>query len=213
MDIRVEQEHDQDLSRYALISFDQERETLRRHRKILLCGDIYAADALTAVEDVHCLLTEESREPVEIIISTPGGIVESGLTIMDAIDELRRAGIRVIGRVHGAAMSMGCIILQKCDERIVSPSTWLMVHGLSETGFVSGRDLQESNSNQNWMKKITDQFVELLVQRNTSKIAKYSKSTFWSKTLKSKAPLFFSADEAVEAGLADKVERIGDVNN
>ena len=110
-----------------------ERRKLRQNRMVLLIGDVDGVDR-GFIEDIRILLLEDSTEPITIVISSPGGNVFSGISIIRAIREAQSKGIRIIGEVHGQAMSMAFFILQCCDERRMGSLCTLMAHGVT-TGF------------------------------------------------------------------------------
>ena len=70
-------------------------------------------------------ILEEKPDPVMIIMNNPGGDWNHGMAIYDAI-KYSRCECSI--KVYGHAMSMGSIILQASDKRIMMPSSKFMVH-------------------------------------------------------------------------------------
>lgn len=70
-------------------------------------------------------ILEESRKPITIIMNNPGGDWYHGMAIYDAI---KYSSCDCTIKVFGHAMSMGSIILQAAQKRIMMPSSKFMIH-------------------------------------------------------------------------------------
>lgn len=64
-------------------------------------------------------------KPITIIMNNPGGDEYHGLAIYDAIKACKN---HVTIVVYGHAMSMGSIILQAADKRVMAPNSRMMIH-------------------------------------------------------------------------------------
>jgi ATP-dependent Clp protease, protease subunit len=82
------------------------------------------AMAERVIKNLH-LLEAMNKDPVVILMDNIGGDVNHGLAIYDAI---RGCESHVIIKAFGSAMSMGSIILQAADERIMSANATQMIH-------------------------------------------------------------------------------------
>lgn len=82
------------------------------------------AIAKKVIKNLH-VLDKANGEEITVIINTPGGETVHGMAIYDAIKACRSP---VTIKVYGQASSMGSIILQAGDKRIVSTSSKIMVH-------------------------------------------------------------------------------------
>lgn len=89
-------------------------------------------DSDSADELIACL--KEHPEEVVLRINSPGGSVEDGLRIIDAI----KAHGKVVCRVEWNAASMGAAILESCKERRISPGGVVMMHQVSVGGLMRG---------------------------------------------------------------------------
>jgi len=69
--------------------------------------------------------SKRGEKPINIIMNNVGGDEYHGMGIYDAIDNCRN---HVTIRVHGHAMSMGSIILQAADRRLMTPNSRIMIH-------------------------------------------------------------------------------------
>ena len=71
---------------------------------------------------------------VYLNINTPGGIIDSALMVVDAINKSKA---KVIGTLSGTVASAGTIIAMACDELIIAPHLSFMIHNYS--GGMSGK--------------------------------------------------------------------------
>ena len=77
------------------------------------------------VKGMHLLESKNSEKPITIIMNNPGGDWYHGMAIYDSIScSLCPCTIKV----YGHAMSMGSVILQAADYRILMPRSRMMIH-------------------------------------------------------------------------------------
>lgn len=77
-----------------------------------------------AIKGLH-ILDSSSDKPIRIIMNNPGGDKYHGLAIYDAVKACKN---HVTITIYGHVMSMGSIILQAADTRIMSANSRMMVH-------------------------------------------------------------------------------------
>ena len=78
------------------------------------------------VKGMHLLETRTGKNPdINIIMNNPGGDWYHGMAIYDAI---RYSRCPSTIRVFGHAMSMGSVILQAADNRVMMPNSRFMIH-------------------------------------------------------------------------------------
>jgi ATP-dependent protease ClpP protease subunit len=80
--------------------------------------------AESVIKAIH-VLQNISDEPITFIMNNPGGSWYHGMAIYDAIRSTPCVTIMI---VYGHAMSMGSIILQAADYRIMMPNAKMMIH-------------------------------------------------------------------------------------
>lgn len=136
---------------------------------------------------------------IDLHLNTPGGEVFDGITIMNAF---RDHPARVVATVDGLAASIGSVILQGADERIMNRGAQLMIHN------ASGLAIGDSST----MREMAD----LLDRQNANLAAIYaaragSTSDAWLAAMA--AETWYDADEAVAAGLADTASTDDAVGN
>ena len=76
------------------------------------------------IKGIH-MLESKSVDSITIIMNNPGGDWYHGMAIYDAI---KMSKCHCTIKVYGHAMSMGSIILQAADKRIMMPNSRFMIH-------------------------------------------------------------------------------------
>lgn len=137
-----------------------------------------------------------SDKNIYVVVNTPGGWVSQGMAIYDAIRECRS---KVVGKVYGEAYSMGSVILQACDERVMMPNASLMIHNGS--GCASG-SIDDIDS----LVKFTRKYDKICEDIYLEKIREI-KPRFTREQLKKllRIDTYMTAEEAVNIGLADEI--------
>lgn len=158
------------------------------------------AMAENIVKALHILESQapQGDKPITIIMNNHGGDEVHGMAIYDAIKACQN---HVTIKVFGHAMSMGSIILQAADERILSPNSKVMIH--YGTAVIS--DTMHSKIVTKWAKenekfntKMEELYLEKIKEKHPSyTIAKVKKLCDYDTIL--------NAQEAVDLGLADKI--------
>lgn len=148
------------------------------------------------------ILEGMSSEPITIIMNNIGGDEYHGFAIYDSIKACK-SPVSIV--VLGHAMSMGSLILQAADERIMAETSRQMIH----YGTWPIPD-EHSKTTQQWAKegKKIDKWIE---QVYLDKIHEKHKDFSLNKLQKMlNFDTFLTAQESVDLGLADKV--LGDDN-
>jgi len=138
-----------------------------------------------------------NKDPITIYISSNGGSVPDGIAIMRAIQKVQSEGVSVIGIVRGHALSMGFLILQQCTERRMGEFDILMAHGITSIMMGDMKDIEAQTKILNFWRT---SFASFLDGRTNEDI------TYWESILKDNTPVYYTPDEALEAGLVDIVE-------
>lgn len=147
------------------------------------------------------ILEALSSDPIIVIMNNIGGDFYHGLALYDAI---RNCKSHVTIKVLGHAMSMGSVILQAADKRIMSPLATQMIH----YGQFSV-DTDAMNA-QRWAQegKRLDEVLENIL---LTKIREKQPEFTLKKLQKMLNPdTFLTAQESIDLGLADKI--LGDEN-
>lgn len=146
------------------------------------------------IKALHIL--DQKDEPIIIIMNNPGGSFYDGMAIYDAIKACRS---HVTIKVFGVAMSMGAVILQAADARIMAPNARCMIH-YGYMGFEGHSKTFEKWADEN--KKTNSVIESVLLQK-----IKETKPNFSLRDLQDLLDhdTILSAEETVKIGLADSI--------
>lgn len=168
-------------------------ETRQLSRRIItINGEITETSAL-AFTDKILELNLESYEPIYIFINSPGGEINSGLLMYDAIVD-SKAKICMICR--GKAYSMGAVLFTCADERLMLPNSELMLHQPLLGGKISG--------NASSIKSISDTLLETK-ERLNQLISAHTGKSLEEIDAATSFDHYFSPEEAVEFHLCDRI--------
>lgn len=154
------------------------------------------------LKNLH-LLECLGQEPITIVLNTVGGSVCDGMAVYDGI---KASSCNITIKVYGQASSMGSIILQAADHRVLSPHALVMYH-IGSTG-VAGVNPHEALSAIKWDKEFGDRLSWIQLEKINEKRTRDGQSPMTKAKftdLNFKGGYLF-ADEAVALGLADTIE-------
>lgn len=104
---------------------------------------VYLTDEVTVpssyAEMYHRITTLTDDYTVILSMNTPGGIIDSGLMIIDAI---QKTDAWVIAEIYGEVASVGTLIVMACDELRVSSDVSFMIHNYSGAMFGKGNEMK-----------------------------------------------------------------------
>ena len=157
--------------------------------------ELTAKSARRDIKNIH-LLDNMATGDINIILNCGGGDTIAGMAIYDAIKGCKN---HVIITVRGKAASMGSLILQAADERVMSSNSCMLVH----MGEVEYKGLgTEVDSEREFDKLMDERHKNIYLSRIKEKKPRYTKEQL-QKLLDHGT--FMTAEKAVEMGLADKV--------
>lgn len=146
----------------------------------------------------NMILLDSAKKPnIVIIFNTLGGCTDSGLAMYDAI---RNSKAHVSGLVYKAE-SMGAVILQACDNRVIMPNGRLMIH-VGNFGF----DETHAKVAYKWVEQAKKD--DLTIDRILLRSIKQKKPKFTKKDLDelNNFDSFLSAKQAIAYGLVDRIQ-------
>lgn len=128
---------------------------------------------------------------IELHINSPGGEVFEGIAVMNA---LRNHSAKVVAVVDGLAASAASFVACAADELVMGQNSELMIHNARGVCIGEAKDMHA--------------FGDLLNHLSSNIAAVYASkaggtAADWLETMSGEA--WFSAEEAVAAGLADRV--------
>lgn len=164
------------------------------NRRVWFVGDIDQETVITAIKGLY-LMDTISDEPCEMFISSYGGDITEAHSLYDILGTVR---CPVHTFAFGKCMSAAPLLLAAGEkgQRWVAPHAEFMAHDFSTNLDGKGADLR---SDLEWTEKINEKRLRLLA-KNSSK-----PYTFWKRLSTKKTDFYFSADDAVEWGLADHI--------
>jgi ATP-dependent Clp protease protease subunit len=153
-------------------------------------GEIDPELASKVVKSLH-VLQSINKEAIRVLMNTNGGCWHDGLAIYDM---LQGSECHITIEVIGAAMSMGAIVLQAADERVIHPNGVLMLHN----GSVAMDS--EAKTFENWAQfsKRSRHKAYAIFAGRTGKTVKY-----WEKVCSS--DYILDAKDALKEGLVDRI--------
>ena len=182
---------------------DAQRESIETARKEEVLpvynfwGDVNEDSCKDAIAKLDKLDRRFPAKPLTIILNTPGGDVTSGLALYDHIQSLRsqkKHHITIV--VHGWAASMGGILLQAADRRVVGAQCQVLIHEVHSG--TSGK-LGEMSDDMENIKLLWEQLSKILSKRSRMTDAQIREKAH-------KFDWWLSAEEAVKLGFADEIE-------
>lgn len=137
---------------------------------------------------------DESVTQIILRINSPGGEVWEAMSILNM---LRAHKASVLGVVDGLAASAGSVIAVGCDETVMSPGTQMMIHSPSTIAWGNAAEMRKTA-------EVLDSVEESIITIYRDKAGESA----WGELLA--AETWYTAQEAVTAGLADRVAVVKD---
>lgn len=169
--------------------------TNKRTRTITYIGEINwegAGDFLQQWQDL-----EVKREPITFQLCTEGGDIEPGMAMYSAI---KKSVCKSTGVVIGTCQSMGTVIFQACNKRLIHPEATMMHH----TGTTSNAaDLSPEEHEAAAVFDLTrSRNIDRIVFNRTKGKFCHNWSAFTAATSRS---IWMTAYQAVKLGFVDGV--------
>lgn len=153
-------------------------------------GESWWGDS-TSARDVEESLKGATANQITVRLNSPGGDVFDGIAIYN---QLKNHSAKVIVQVDGLAASAASLIAMAADELIMNTGSMLMIHEASTWAWGTKHDIRKTlNALEGIDKSIADIYMTRF-QGERSEIETMINNETW-----------FTASEAVEVGLADKV--------
>lgn len=167
---------------------------LMASRKVFIEGDINEASACDFVKKILFLNQEDKDKPIDVLINSQGGEITSGMLMYDVI-QASRAPIRTF--CIGMAYSMGAVLLACGNHgRYILPHSKVMIHEPLLGNHVGGSASSIRSISENLLE--TKRKMNQILARHTGKTEEEIEEA-------TRFDHFYSAQESVEFGLADKI--------
>lgn len=166
--------------------------TLLKHRVVTLFGEI-DKDSARRTNEKLLALSFESSDPITLIISSPGGHVESGDSIFDMI-RFVAAPVNVVGT--GWVGSAGALIYLAADRsrRYSLPNTRYLIHQPAGGFGGAAADIEIHAREIIKMRERLNRTIAECTGQSVEKIAEDTDRDYW-----------MSAEEAVEYGIVGRI--------
>lgn len=155
-------------------------------------------DSNTTMSCIDVLGNWSRRAPnqdLTIVFNSPGGSVIHGLALYDFLMDLRLNGHKLTTVARGMAASMGGILLQAGNERVVGNNSHILIHEISSIGIGKMSELEDEIK---FMKRLQDRCLDILAQR--SSLSKKQIDNRWKRK-----DWWLSSNETVDLGFADRI--------
>ena len=169
------------------------QDEMLKSREIECVGEINPETVYELTRQLRFLQREDPAAEITMYINSPGGEVNSGLALYDAMQAVS-CPIRTV--CMGSAASMGAVIFAAGDMREIFPHGRVMIHDPLIRGGVGGSALQLQSVSKDLLK--TREVLCTILAERTGR----SQKEIYKKTAKD---TWFVAQEAVKFGLADRV--------
>ncbi len=154
-------------------------------------GGSWFSDGVSASDFVASLAEIPAARSLEVHINSPGGDVFDGIAIYNAIAQ-RPGPVTTV--VDGLAASAASFIAQAGKTRVVSPGSMMMIHDASGICIGNATEMRELAS-------LLDQVSGNLADIYAAHTGRPADA--WREAMQ--AETWYKADQAVSAGLADKL--------
>lgn len=147
---------------------------------------VSAKELVTALDEMPPTVTE-----IHLHLNSPGGEVFEGIAIVNA---LRTHSARIVAIVDGIAASAASFIACAADETVMAPNSELMIHDAWGACVGNASDMR---SMAEMLDHVSDNIASIYAHKAGTAVAA------WRTAMETES--WYSADEAVAAGLADRV--------
>lgn len=169
---------------------------LRIYQNVDDWGGPWGMSAAELTEQLDAL--PATVETIELRINSYGGAVFEAVTMMNA---LRSHPARVVAVVEGLAASAASFLAVSADETVMMPSSRMMLHSAWSIAIGNASDMRA-------MADLLDALTLDIAEVYADKTGE--DASVWLDRLQSDA--WYSAQECVDAGLADRIE-VGSKNS
>ena len=171
---------------------------LLSQRKVFIEGEINAETACEFVKKILLLNAEDSNKPIDVLINSLGGCINSGMLMYDVI-QASKAKIRTY--CIGRAYSMGAVLLACGNHgRYILPHGEVMIHEPLLGNRVGG--------NSSSIKSISESLLETKRKMNQI-LAKHTGQSEESIEEATSYDHYYDSEESLKFGLVDAVIDFG----
>lgn len=169
--------------------------SLRSKRILFITDEITDQAALEFTKQVFYLLHENAAEPIHLFINSPGGSIDAGMLIYDVLSKTP-APVKMY--CIGKAYSMAAVLFSSGSHgRYILPQSKIMLHEPLIPFGIGGKTTTIQTISDSLLK--TKQEMEAILALHTGRTPEEISEI-------TKTDHYFTAQEAVDFGLADAVK-------
>ena len=166
---------------------------LLKDRIIFLGGEVTDDEANLIVAQMLFLEADDPDKDISLYINSPGGSITAGMAIYDTMQYIR-CDVSTI--CIGMAASMGALLFIAGDEREILPHSRVMIHD-PLIGAGAGGSALSVKARADDLMRIRDITAGVIARHSGMSVERVFELTA--------SDTYFEAEEAVDAGLADRV--------
>jgi ATP-dependent Clp protease protease subunit len=168
-------------------------------RRLNFFGDVSPVNVDNVIEALDHWSIRDPGKPITITFNTSGGSVTDGLALYDTLKRLQRQGHYITTRATGIAASMGAVLVQAGDVRIMDARAKMLIHEGSTSFGNSRMSAGEMEDYQTFSRMLKEDILDILSERST--LTRDEVKDKWSRK-----DWWITAAEALEYGFVDAVE-------
>lgn len=172
--------------------WDVETELFNKDREIFIDNEIDEKLSISVIKQIR-YLASNSNEPITLIISSPGGDVDYGLSIIDVIKDCKLDFNAIaVGRVA----SMAALIFAMCKRRKMYKHSRILIHNpyLSSGAKGTLENVKQQADHLNDIQNLQAEMLAKACNQNVEKMLEICNKD-----------QFMTSSEALELGLCDEV--------
>lgn len=181
---------------HILRELSQQESMAEEWRVFTFYGPIQTETVARCIYDLDKWSRRFPTQDITLVFNSPGGSVYDGFALFDFLLDLKTRGHKIIVKVIGMAASMGAILAQAGDERVIGPHSFLMLHEVA-----AGIDISRSSEIEDFSKLLTqleNKGLDILSERST--LSRQQIKNRWKRK-----DCWLDADEALKLGFVDRI--------
>lgn len=166
-----------------------------QHRIYNFFGKVDSKSAADCLETMTYWSRLDPKCSITLIFNSPGGSVIDGLALFDELLVLRENGHHITTVARGMAASMGAVLLQAGDTRVVGKNAHMLIHQISYGAMGSFGEIEDEVA---FAKQLQDRLLDILAER--SSFSKTQIKNRWERR-----DWWLGSEEVLKGGFADRV--------
>lgn len=166
-----------------------------QHRIFHFFGAVSKDSASRCLETLAYWSRRDPGCDIRLVFNTPGGSVIDGLALYDELIDLRENGHHITTVARGMSASMGAILLQAGNTRVIGRNAHVLIHQISYGAIGSFGEIEDEVA---FAKQLQDRLLDILCERST--LSKRQIKNRWERK-----NWWLGADDVLKGGFADQV--------